>query len=267
MAKTERELAFLRDLDINENWTKRFTDLLDKHIGFKDAEKVLYINAGTGDHCIAIREKLDDKIAMFATCENDELLHIARDKGAATKSAIEFSDGDFDDDSFDGVIADASFTRPDAITGFIAEAVRVARPGGEVAIVLPSAGSFGEVFSLLWEVLFNEDLGEHGHVAETMISAIPSVSRVEEIASDSGLRSVRTESSNEIFEYENGAEFVSSPLVADFLLPVWLETLSDDDRFRVSERLVRLIDDEDGSMTFRFSVKVTLVTGKKERSH
>jgi ubiquinone/menaquinone biosynthesis C-methylase UbiE len=74
MAKTERELAFVRDLDINETWTKRFTDLLDKHASFKNAAKILYINAGTGDHCIAVREKVNEKTEMFATCENDELL-------------------------------------------------------------------------------------------------------------------------------------------------------------------------------------------------
>jgi ubiquinone/menaquinone biosynthesis C-methylase UbiE len=267
MAKTERELAFVRDLDINENWTRRFTDLIDKHIGFKDASNILYINAGTGDHCIAIREKVDDKISMFATCESPELLNIARDKGTATKSSIEFSEGDFDDDSFDAVVADASFTRPEGIVDFIGEAVRVARPGGEVGIVLPSAGSFGEVFSLLWEVLFNEDLGEHGHAAEAMISQIPSVSRIEEIAESVGLNDIKTESTKEVFEYANGAEFVGSPLVSDFLLPVWLETLSDDDRFRVTEKLVQLIDDEDRELSFRFSVKVTLLTGMKELSH
>ena len=48
--------------------------------------------------------------------------------------------------------------------------------------MLPSSGSFGEIFSLLWEVFFNEDLGEHGHTVETMIAELPSVSRVEEIA-------------------------------------------------------------------------------------
>lgn len=267
MAKTERELAFVRDFDINESWTRRFTDLIDKHIGFKDAENILYINAGTGDHCIAIREKVDEKIKMFATCENDDLLNIARDKSAATSSAIEFSEGDFDDDSFDAVVADASFTRPEAIEDFITEAIRVAKPGAEVGIVLPSAGSFGEIFSLLWEVLFNEDLGEHGQAAETMIALIPTVSKIEEFAENAGLKDIKTESTTEVFEFGNGAEFVGSPLVADFLLPVWLETLSDDDRFRVTEKLVELIDQEDADLSFRFSVKVTLLTGKKEMSH
>ena len=264
MAKTERELAFVRDLDINETWTKRFTDLLDKHVGFKKAEKILYINAGTGDHCIAVREKVNQKTEMFATCENDELLNIARDQGAATKSAIEFSEGDFDDDSFDAVIADASFTPADSIEALITDAVRVASRGGELAIVLPSAGSFGEVFSLLWEVFFNEEPGDDTNAAETLIARIPSISRIEEIASNAGLTDVKSETTKEVFEYENGAEFVASPLVADFLLPVWFETLDEDQSERATQKLSQLIDDEDGSLTFRFTVKATLVTGKKE---
>jgi ubiquinone/menaquinone biosynthesis C-methylase UbiE len=263
MAKTERELAFLRDFEITENWTRRFTDLLDKHVGFKDAGSILYLNAGTGDHCIAIREKVGKETKMFATCENEELLHIARDKSTAVKADVDFSQDGFDDDSFDASIADASFTRPGAVEELISNAVAATRQGGEVAVVLPSSGSYGEVFSLLWEVLFNEDLGEHGHTVETMIAELPSISRVEEMAKRAGLKDVRTESTNEIFEYENGAEFVASPLVADFLLPAWLETLSEDEKERVHAKLAQLIDDEDGSLSFRFSVKATLLIGKK----
>jgi len=267
MAKTERELAFIRDFDITDNWTRRFTDLIDKHVGFKNAENILYINAGTGDHCIAIREKADKDTKVFATCENDELLSIARDKGAATKADIAFSNDGLAEDSFDAVVADGSFTRPNGVAGLMAEAVRAAKPSGDVAVVLPSSGSFGEIFSLLWEVLFNEDLGEHGHAAETMIEEIPSISRIEEMAAEAGLKDVKTELTNETFEFKNGSEFVASPLVADFFLPVWLQTLNEDDRERVTQKLCQLIDEEDGSLSFRFSVKVTLVIGKKERSH
>jgi hypothetical protein len=47
------------------------------------------------------------------------------------------------------------------------------------------------------------------------------------------------------------------------LLPGWLKTLSDEENERVSARLSELIDAEDGDLTFRFSVKATLVTGEK----
>jgi len=264
MAKTERELAFIRDLAINDSWTRRFTDLIDKHLDLKNVKNLLYVNAGTGDHCIAINEKAGDRTAIFATCENDELLKIAKDKGAAVKSDIDFSMIEFDDDSFDAVISDASFTRPEEVEELIRGAARVARSGGNVAVILPSAGSFGEIFSLLWEVLFNEDLGEHGTAAEALVAHIPPVWRIEEIADDAGLVNVKTESAKEVFEYENGAEFVSTPLVADFLLPAWLEMLDENEKERVTEKLAQLIDAEDGTLSFRFTVKATLLTGEKK---
>jgi ubiquinone/menaquinone biosynthesis C-methylase UbiE len=263
MAKTQKERAFIRDLYINDEWTRRFTDLVDKHVGLDDAKNLLYLNAGTGNHCFELREKLNKKTAIFAWCEDDDVLTIARDKAAAIKADVDFSNIRFDDDAFDVVLADATFVKPGDVEEFVSETVRVTRTGGTAAFFLPSAGSFGEIFSLLWEVLFNEDLGDHGHAAEAMITEIPTVERVEEIAADAGLVNIETHSSREVFEFENGSEFIASPLVSDFLLPEWLKTLSDKESKRVSAGVSELIDSEDGDMSFRFSVKATLVTGEK----
>jgi len=264
MAKTEKELAFLRDLYINDEWTHRFTDVVDKHLTFsKKDENFLYVNAGTGTHCFAVREKVDKNVAVFATCENDEILHIARDKAKAVKSDVDFSTMRFDDGTFNAVVVDASFVRPADLPDVISEASRVAKTGGKVTVFFPTAGSFGEVFSVLWEVLFNEDLGEHGAAVEKMIRELPTLSSAEEIATEQGLVNVETHSAKEIFEYGNGAEFILSPLVADFLLPAWLESLDENEKVRVTEKLPQLIDSEDGEMSFRFSVKVTVLIGEK----
>lgn len=263
MAKTQKERAYLRDLYVNREWTRRFTDLVDAHLGLADVENLLYLNAGTGDHCFQLRERLDEKTAIFARCEDEDVLHIARDKAAAVRADVDFSTIRFEDGAFDVAVADATFVKPGDLEAFVEEAVRVTRPGGRVAVFLPSSGSFGEVFSLLWEVLFNEDLGDHGHAAETMITGLPTIERVEEMASKAGLVKVETHGAREVFEFVNGSEFVASPLVSDFLLPEWLETLSRDENERVSMRLSELIDSEDGDMSFRFSVKATLVTGEK----
>jgi ubiquinone/menaquinone biosynthesis C-methylase UbiE len=225
MAKTEKELAFLRDLYINNEWTRRFTDLVDKHLKFSREKNFLYLNAGTGDHAFALGERLNEKTVVFARCENKHLLTIARDKAIAVKSDVDFSMLTFEDDSFDAVLTDASFSPSDELADLLSEAVRVAKTGGRVAVFLPAAGSFGEIFSLLWEVLFNEDLGEHGAAAEEMVRVLPTLSRAEEIAEAAGLKNIETHSSNEIFEFDNGAAFVNSPLVADFLLPNWLASL------------------------------------------
>ncbi len=263
MTKTLKERAFLRDLYINEEWTRRFTEMVDKHVGFKDAKNLLYINAGTGNHAFELNEKKAKKTAIFAVSDDKHLLTISKDKAAAMRSDVDFSMIRFDDEAFDIVLADASFVKPPDVEPFIDEAVRVARTDGKVAFFLPSAGSFGEIFSLLWEMLFSEELGQMGAEIEAMVAEIPTVSRLEEIAASTGLVNVEAHNATEVFEFENGAEFIGSPLVADFLLPEWLKTLSEKEKRQAFKRLAQLIDVVDGNLTFRFSIKATLVTGEK----
>ncbi len=264
MTKTQKELAFLRDLYIDGEWTLRFTDLVDKHIGFAKEEKLLYMNAGTGNHALALSKKLGKDAEFFATAEDKNVLTIARDKAAAVRAKIDFSMKRFDDEMFSAVIADASFVRPDELQSFVSEAARVTEIGGKVAFFTVSAGSFGEIFSLLWEVCFNEDLGEHGALGEQLILALPTVSRLEEISKTAGLENIETHTNSEIFEYKSGAEFVAAPLVADFLLPVWLRTLNKREQTKAVKQLAKLIDAEDQDLTFCFTVKATLVIGEKE---
>ena len=57
---------------------------------------------------------------------------------------------------------------------------------------------------------------------------------------------------------------VAAPLVADFLLPVWLKTLNKREQTKATKQLAKLIDAEDPDLTFRFTVKATLAIGEKE---
>lgn len=263
MAKTQKELGFLRDLYIQDDWTKRFTDLVDKHMDLRDSENMLYINAGTGLHAMAVAERFAEKTDIFATCESADMLTIAQDKAAAVKSTVDFSMIRFEDDAFDAVLADASFVRGPDAEEFIQNAVRVARTGGDVAVFLPSAGSFGEIFSLLWEQLYNEELPEGSEMVARLIEEIPTVSKIEDFAREAGMVNINTQVSIEEFEYENGKQFVETPLVADFLMPGWLESLDENEQEKVQTGLARLIDEEEAELTFRFSVKATLLTGEK----
>lgn len=263
MAKTDKELAFIRDLFIDEAWTQRFTELVDKHINLKDAENMAYLNAGTGNHAMALSERFSEVTDIFASVESEELLAIARDKAAATNSRADFSRIRFEDDSFDSVLADASLIPPREIIDIIDDAVRITKVGGAVGVFLPAAGSFGEVFSLLWEALYNEDLIAHGGQVEKLISELPSVTGIEDLASHVGLVNINTEVAIELFEYDTGTEFIDSPLVADYFLPHWLAPLGENEKERVIKQLTHLIDAEEAPLTFRFSVKATLLSGEK----
>jgi ubiquinone/menaquinone biosynthesis C-methylase UbiE len=263
MTKTQKELAFLRELEVDAEWTEKFTNFVDKSLELSGEDNILYLNAGTGNHAIALREKLHEDIKISATVENEDLLSIARDKAAAVRAGISILTAPPAENSFDAVLADASFVRPENLPQLFKEAVRVAEPQGKVIVFAPTAGSFGEVFSYLWEIFFNDDLGECGAEAERLINEIPTVSRFEEIAADAGLKKIETQTHSEIFEYENGVEFVNSPLVADFLLPVWLKCLDEKQKEQVLAELTQLINAEEENLSFRFSVKISLLTGEK----
>ena len=64
--KEQKELAFLRDLTVESEWTQRFADLVDKYLDLSEAENMLYINAGTGGHALSIYERFGEK-TFFAT--------------------------------------------------------------------------------------------------------------------------------------------------------------------------------------------------------
>lgn len=262
--KTEKELAFLRDLYIETDWTERFTDLLDENFKFNGEKNVLYANAGAGNHALALRKKLDETAEILGVSENQELVHIARHKADAVKSNTDFSSS-YPAEKFDAVLADASLVRPTKFEDFLEKVVDLSKK--QVAVFLPTASSFGEIFSLLWETLSNLDELEKGAAVERLIIDIPTVSAIEDAAKRLGLTNVETITKTEFFEFDDGEAFINSPLINDFLMPVWFEFLSETDRERIKEKLAETIDEDCQEMSFRFSVKTTLLVGEKSAAN
>ena len=260
MVKTPKELAFLRDLYVAPDWTQRFTDIFDANFRFADESEILYVNGGTGKHPLELRQKLnlDSRLSAYAADEESNIL--ARAKADLLDMEIRFSN-EFPRETFDLVIADGSLVQPENVGEFLDEVIDLADK--RIAFFLPTAGSFGEIFSFIWESLLKTDLPDKGFEVERLITIIPQVSRIEEIAKRRGLSKLRTTTKSEIFDFENGADFIDSPLVSDFLMPVWLEFLDDTEKERVSKMLTRLIDENSENLSFRFTVKATLVTGEK----
>ena len=260
MSKTEKELAFLRDLYIETDWTERFTNIFDDNFTFSDEEKILYVNAGAGNHALAVREKLDDAIEIFGVSETQELLNIARHKADAIQANVDFSIV-YPKGKFDAVLADASLLRPTEAQRLLAKIVGSSKK--QVAFLLPTASSFGDIFSFLWETFLNLDQLEKGAEVERLIEELPTVSAMERMAENLGLTKIETITKNEILEFDSGGVFVKSPLAADYLFPMWLDFLDEAERDRTIEKLAATIDADCGALSFQFSVKATLLVGEK----
>ena len=260
MSKTEKELAFLQDLYIATDWTERFTELLGKDFNTEEFENILYINAGTGNHALTLEEILEENTELIAVVENEELVKIAQAKADAVKSDINFT-ALKPVKKFDAVIADASLVKSSELKDFMSKAADSSR--WQIAFLLPTAGSFGDIFSYLWQAFFELDWLDKGAEVENLINEIPTVSMAKEMIKDLGFNKTEAKTKNESFEFENGAEFVESVLVTDFLLEDRLGFLTETEKEQVYEKLAQIIDAEGEGLTFRFTVKATLITGTK----
>lgn len=269
--KTNKELAFLHELFVATDWGERFAALLDEYVVLPKEGEALYVASGTGSHAIALQERAGEQLIFLCIDENEESLELARAKATVFKESGEFRHGKIDrlalaNNKFQIVVGDGSLIHPERIPKMLAEMVRVAAPGAIVALSLPTFSSFGEFFSIYWEALHNCGLMDQEAEVESLISVLPSVSSVEEMAEHAGLDEVTSWTRIEEFDYNSGEAFLNSPMIADFLMRIWLKSLSEDSYARVVEEIGRLINEERHEAEFALSVKATLVVGKKALS-
>jgi len=266
--KTEKEIAFLLDLFIAPDWGERFAELIDEHVKLPEKGRALYLNAGTGGHAIALQGRGGPELAWLFVDENHDSLEVARAKALTIKASTEFqlNSGNslkLADDQFDLTLADGSLVAPEQVPLMISESIRVARTGAVVAFTLPTSSSFGEFFSIYWEALYSLGLIDHAVAVQSLITELPIVSQVEEMARHEGLEDVLSWTQIEEFDYESGQAFIESPLIADFLMKGWCKTVPDELRERVMQAVARLVDEERHGAEFSLTVKATLVMGKK----
>jgi hypothetical protein len=132
-----------------------------------------------------------------------------------------------------------------------------------VAFSLATSSSFGEFFSIYWEALHNSGFIDHEREVERLITELPTVSQVEEIARCEGLEDVTSWTQIEEFDYDSAEAFVRSPLISDFLMKGWLQFVPEESRERVIQEVASLIDEERHNAEFSLTVKATLVKGRK----
>ena len=268
-SKSDKELAFLKDLYVFTDWGERFAALMDENITLPKEGRILYVEAGTGGHAMALHESAEEGVGMLCVDESDECLELARVKSIAMNIEPEFRKAQVDalglrDNQFELVVGDGSLVAPKRVPTMLAEMVRVAAPGGTVALALVSAPSFGEFFSIYWEALQHVGLANHEPDVEGLILELPTVAVIEATASEAGLRNVKSSTRPEKFTYESGEEFLDSPLITDFLLPRWTQSLPRSEDGHVNEAIVRLIDEERKDADFVLSVKAMVVFGQKK---
>jgi ubiquinone/menaquinone biosynthesis C-methylase UbiE len=270
--KSEKELAFIHDLFIAPDWGERFAELMDEHVMVPREGNALYLGVGTGGHAMALQERAGDDLSLLCIDENEDFLVLAQAKGTALSAQTRFRQSQLDqlslpDNHFDLVIGNASLVARQRLAKMLAEMVRVAAPGSFVALALPTSSSFGEFFSIYWEALHNSGLLTLESDVEHLITELPTVSDIEQMAEGQGLENISSWTRIEEFDFESGEQFLESPLVAEFLMQAWLTSVPETFGAKVAKEISRLINEERHEAEFALTLKATLVAGRKDQSH
>jgi SAM-dependent methyltransferase len=268
--KSDKELAFLHDLYVATDWGERFAELVDAHVKLPKEGRALYVASGTGGHALALAGRAGRDVELVCVDESEERLELARAKVGAVKGAgVEFRHAQiealaFEDEQFDLVVGDASLVAPERLPEMLSEMVRVAAPGATVSLSVATASSFGEFFSVYWEALARSGFEDEAAVVGSLIEELPTVSDVEALARGEALEGVESWTHIEEFDFATGGEFLAAPLVRDFLLAHWLDSLPDEEASAAVLREVeRIIDEDRHEGDFALSVKATIVVGRK----
>lgn len=268
--KSDKELAFLHDLYVASDWGERFAALMDEHVTLPKEGRALYVGAGTGGHALALAARGGTALELLGVEESEEQVELARAKAAAVEGVgAEFRHGQlealaFEDEQFELVVGDASLVAPERLPEVLAEMVRVAAPGAIVSLSVVTSSSFGEFFSVYWEALANAGYEEQAAGVGSLIGELPTASEVESLVRREALEGVESWTTIEEFDFPSGREFLEAPLVENFLLGRWLDSLPDDEaRARVLEEVARIIDDDRYEGDFSLTFKATIVVGKK----
>src|SRR5262245_8726123 len=265
-----KEMADLSDLVITATWREAFDQMVGAESERPKEGKFLDAGCGAGGYAIDLAIRGGAKTEVVGIDPSPEKLVLARGKAEMKKlDRVEFRQGqmrslEFPDGEFDLVIGDASMAPPSEIGRGLAELTRVAKKGATGVLKLTTRGSFDEFFSIYWESLYNLGLLDYAPQLEGLITERLTVSDAEDLALDAGLENVRSVTSKERFDYQDGKVFFESPLIEAFFLDDWLSILPDEEtRRQVLKQLTEIIDEESHKMDFDVSIKATLIIGQK----
>jgi ubiquinone/menaquinone biosynthesis C-methylase UbiE len=266
----EKELAYRYDLLIASDWRDRFDSMVNRHIKFPTAGRILDLNCGTGAHAIELAILMRAQGDVIGVDPSAERIEIAQAKALAKRvENVTFEQGDvfelrFDDDDFNAIIGDASMLHPNQIEALLKEMIRVADYDAPVILKLATQGSFDDFFSIYWEALMTAEIVEEVWAElEKMIHERSNVEGAKAMAERAGLRHIVTFSGKEVFEFETAETFIESPLIKDIFLDDWLEIVPQEKRQPVLDNILSIIDRERHHNSFDISIKATVIKGVK----
>ena len=222
------KLARLYDGDVLPIWAKRFGKLLLRDLRLPPKAMVLDVGCATGWASLEILRRMDDQGRIIAIDASSPMLDEARKKAGPLsgkriyfRSETQVPKLSFTDDVYDLVVSNAGLHDYEDPEVAIREFARVCKPGGQVIVTLPLAGTWGEFFDLFREVLIKHDRQDAIDRLDAYLTRFPPLEQAQAWLEDAGLTDVKAEEEPFTLLFKSSREFFFAPVIEFGPLAVW----------------------------------------------
>lgn len=223
-------MARVYDEEILPLWSQRFGAMLLRGLTLPPRAVVLDVACGTGYPSLEILKSLDEKSRIIAIEPVGALLDVARKKAGDLsgkriffRTELPHAKLAFADDVYDLVVSNAGLNLIDNPALAIREFSRVVKPGGQIIVTVPLAGTWREFYDIYREVLIKHDQNDTLERLEKHIAIIPEPEEVASWFEDAGLEKVEVEAMEYSLLFKSSREFFFAPVIEFGPLPDWKE--------------------------------------------
>jgi ubiquinone/menaquinone biosynthesis C-methylase UbiE len=251
---------------------QKLADLLAANLTLASDAQVLQIGCGLGTTTVEILEKAGPGVQLTAAESSPVLVERARANVApdyvGRRVSFRVLDLDsklpFADSTFDHVVANVGLADLASPSGLLFELVRVAKPGGEVRLATPLAGTWREFLDVFSDVLVRLHQDESATALSVYAKAFPEPEALARQIERAGLKGVSVETTHWQMVFRSGREFFYAPVIELGPLARWKAVVGKGPEMQdIFVAVKEAIDTYYGAAGFGVSVVAGLFSGRK----
>lgn len=223
------KLARVYDDEILPIFGQRFGQMLLRALHIPPRAMVLEVGCTTGYVTLEVLRRLDGDSRIIAIDASSPLVDVARGKAGAEHAGKKiffrtqplFPRLAFAEDVYDTVFSNLALAEAPDLEAAVRDLVRVAKPGGQVAVTLPLRGTWVEFLDIFREVLQKHDKLANLRQLDDWVAALPEAETVARWMESAGLGDLKVSTERWEILFRSAREFFFAPLIEYGPLPAW----------------------------------------------
>jgi ubiquinone/menaquinone biosynthesis C-methylase UbiE len=265
------KLARIYDDEILPVWSERFGRMLLRGLEIPDRCQVLDVACGTGYPAVELLRRMNDGSRLIAIDAVSAMLDVARKKveelgarGVFFRTESADPKLGFASDVYDLVVCNLGLPEMADPKRALIEFARVTKPGGQLRVTVPLAGTFQEFYDIYREVLTKHDKHDTlQRLADYLAREYPTVDQCYDWLAEAGVDGeVAVEEFSMLFR--SSREFFFAPVIEYGPLPKWKQVAGKGQEMQdVFWYIKEAIDAYFGGRAFEVTVRAGCLKGKK----